>query len=173
MTILPWTHAIADMPSSGRDYTRQASPEECAALSADLGLLACQDVSAAYTIRAIGGGRYRLTGTVEAHVTQSCVVTLEPLKSHVKLPIDVTFSPDTSAAPPALEDGDIEVSTLPEVEPIENSALDTGRVVFEALATGIDPYPKKADAAFAWNDPRATDSSINPFAVLAKLKSKT
>ena len=46
MTILPWTHAIADMPSSGRDYTRQASPEECAALSADLGLLACQDVSA-------------------------------------------------------------------------------------------------------------------------------
>ena len=100
-------------------------------------------------------------------------MTLEPLKSHVKLPIDVTFSPDTSAAPPALEDGDIEVSTLPEVEPIENSALDAGRVVFEALATGIDPYPKKADAAFAWNDPRATDSSINPFAVLAKLKPKT
>jgi len=172
MTILPWTHAIADMPASSRSYSREATPEECAAIAADLGLLACHKIQADYTIRAAGGGRYKLTGSVAARITQSCVVTLEPIDASPTLPIDVEFSPEANAPPKAKDDEDVEISTLPDLEPIENACLDAGRVVYETLAAGIDPFPKKPDAAFAWDDPRAKESKVNPFAVLATLKPK-
>ncbi|MEQ1698430.1 MAG: DUF177 domain-containing protein [Hyphomicrobiaceae bacterium] len=176
MTILPWTHAIADMPAKSRDYTREASLNEMAAMATDLGLLGCSKLHAQYAIRAIGGGRYKLTGTLDATVTQACVITLEPIVSTLKLPVDVEFSPDATNASPRKSSGDegedVEVSSLPDVEPIENASLDVGRVVFETLAAGIDPFPKKPDAAFAWDDPRAADPKSNPFAVLANLKPK-
>ena len=174
MTILPWTHAIADMPSKSREYTRDASVEELAAVASDLGLLGCSQLHATYAIRAIGGGRYKLTGTCEAGVTQACVITLEPIERTLKLPIDVEFSPLATAAPrkSGEEEEEVEVSSLPDLEPIENGSLDAGRVVFETLAAGIDPFPKKPGAAFAWDDPRATDPKSNPFAVLATLKPK-
>lgn len=176
MTILPWTHAIADMPANSRDYTRDAAAQECAAIAAELGLLGCSKLHAKYAIRAIGGGRYKLTGTCDVIVSQACVITLEPIESMLKLPIDVEFSPDANAPPrKSSDDGEdeIEVSSLPDLEPIENACLDVGRVVFETLAAGIDPFPKKPDAAFAWDDPRASGPKSNPFAVLATLKPKT
>jgi uncharacterized metal-binding protein YceD (DUF177 family) len=174
MTILPWTHAIADMPAKSRDYTRDASPEELAAIATDLGLLGCSTLHAQYAIRAIGGGRYKLTGTINASVTQACVITLEPIESAVKLPIDVEFSPEANAAPRKSDDEDeeVEVSSLPDLEPIENASLDVGRVVFETLAAGIEPFPKKPGAEFAWDDPRVSDPKNNPFAVLADFKPK-
>jgi uncharacterized metal-binding protein YceD (DUF177 family) len=173
MTILPWTHAIADMPSSSRAYTRDATPAECAAIAADLGLLSCSKLHADYTIRALGGGRYKLTGNVSTSITQSCVVTLEPIASDVTLPIDVEFSPEANAPPPSKADEEeAEILSLPDLEPIENASLDAGRVVYETLAAGIEPFPKKPGAEFAWDDPRAKDSKANPFAVLATLKPK-
>ncbi len=174
MTILPWTHAIADMPSKSREYTRDASAEELAVIASDLGLLGCSKLHAAYAIRALGGGRYKLTGACDATVTQACVVTLEPMESTLKLPIDVEFSPQATASPRKSDDNEdeVEVSSLPDLEPIENACLDVGRVVFETLAAGIDPFPKKPGAAFAWDDPRASDPKSNPFAVLADFKPK-
>ena len=174
MTILPWTHPIAGMPANSRDYTREAAPEELAAIASELGLLGCSKLHAKYAIRAIGGGRYKLTGTCDVTITQACVVTLDPIESTLKLPIDVEFSPEANAPPRKSDDEDeeVEVSSLPDLEPIENASLDAGRDVFETLAAGIDPFPKKPGAAFAWDDPRATDPKTNPFAVLATLKQK-
>lgn len=174
MTILPWAHAIADMPSKSREYARDASIEELAAVAADLGLLGCSKLHANYAIRALGGGRYKLTGTCDVALTQACVITLEPIESTLKLPMDVEFSPQANEAPGKSSDDEeeVEVSSLPDLEPIENGSLDAGRVVFETLAAGIDPFPKKPDAAFAWDDPRATDPKSNPFAVLADFRPK-
>ena len=171
--ILPWTHAIADMPSSARQYTQTATPAECAAIATELGLAACLSLTAAYTIRAIGGGRYKLTGTLEAKLTQSCIITLEPMETEAKIPVAVEFSPNADQPPQASAEGeDFEVLSLPDLEPIENAGLNVGRVMLEALAAGIDLYPKKPDATFAWNDPRGTATEIHPFAALAKLKPK-
>lgn len=169
---LALTLAICDMPSGNRAYTLDATPDELGAISADLGLIACRDLHAAYAIRALGGGRYKLTGSLAAHVTQACVVTLEPVENALKIPLDVTFSPTPAEAAPASEDDEIEVFSLPDIEPIENGQLAVGRVIFEALAAGIDPYPRAGGATFAWDDPRASDSLVHPFAGLAKLKLK-
>jgi hypothetical protein len=172
MTELAWTHPIADMPSSSRHYSREATPQELDAIAASLGIIACHSLHAAYTIRALGGGRYKLTGTCKANVTQACVITLEPIDDRVTFDLDAEFVPDTSLAMTETDTEEVEVSTLPEIEPIENGGLDVGRVIFEAFAAGINPYPKKPDAAFAWDDPRVKDPKTHPFAALAQLKPK-
>lgn len=169
---LDWSHAIADMPASSRTYSRDASPQELAAIAAGLELIACSQLQAGYTIRTLGGGRYKLTGHCKSEVTQACVITLEPLVDRVAFDLDVEFAPDPSLRLPDAAADEIEVSSLPDIEPIENGSLDVGRVVFEALAASLNPYPKKPDAAFSFDDPRATDPRSHPFAVLAQLNPK-
>jgi hypothetical protein len=177
MTILPWNHAVAEIPGGAREIQKQATAEECAAIARDLGLLACENLAAAYTIRPLGGGRYKVQGTTAAAVTQACIVTLEPVAARLQLPFDVEFSPEPGEARPPREiadgDNEAEVLSLPEIEKIEHGILDVGRVVFEVLAAGLNPYPKKPDAAFEWQDPLAKDAPANPFGVLAQLKPKS
>lgn len=171
MTPLDWTHAIADLPSV-RTVTRDASAAELAALTQALGVLGCQSLTVAYKIRPLSRGRYNATGECRASVSQACIVTLEPVASALVLPIDVEFSSDAGVAATGAGTGEAEVLSLPEIEPIENGILDIGRVVFEVLAAGLDPYPRKAGATFAWDDPKAKDNKENPFNALAKLKPK-
>lgn len=173
MPILPWTHPVAEIPAGSRTYTREANLAECSALAAELGLLACSACRAQYTLRGLSGGRYKLAGALTATVTQACVITGDPVESKLDLPVEVEFSPNPEGpAPEAGENGDVEISSLPEVEPIENGTLDVGRVMFESLAAGLDPYPKKTGAEFSWHDETAKDEKNNPFAVLANFKPK-
>lgn len=170
---LNWTLAAAEVPAAAREMGRAATQDERAATAAQLGLLACDRLEAVYTVAPSGRGRYRLAGRCEAAVTQACVVTLEPVPAILSLPLDVTFAPEAEApsSKAADEEGEVEVSSLPEIEPIENGELAIGRVVFETLAAGLNPYPRKPDAAFDWHDRLQSDGKANPFAVLAKLKS--
>ncbi len=177
MTILEWNHAVAEIPGGAREIHRQAVNEECAAIARDLKLLACDSLAATYTIRPLGGGRYKVQGAITAAVTQACIVTLEPVPALLQLPLDVEFSPQPDEARPSAETAsaadEVEVLSLPEIEKIEHGILDVGRVVFEVLAASLEPYPKKEDAAFVWNDPHAMDAPANPFGVLAQLKPKS
>ena len=169
---LTWTYAVTELPSGIRTFTRDATPEERAAISTDMGLIACSRLQASYAIRPLGGGRYKLSGSLRADVTQACVVTLEPLEATVNAPLDVEFSPSANDPISPSNDDEIEVLSLPELEAIENGDLPVGRIVYEALAAALDPYPKKPGATFAWDDPRAKDSKVHPFAALANLKLK-
>ena len=167
MTSLEWSHAATDIPTAGRTFTREASETERAAIAAELGILSCTRLTAAYTIRPLGKGHYRLEGPCTADVTQACVATLAPVEISLTLALDIEFAP----VAPAIPDGEeVEVLDLPEVEAIENGRLPVGRVVFETLAAGLDPFPRAPGAAFSWHDPRGGSEKPNPFAALAKLK---
>ncbi|MEI9901691.1 MAG: hypothetical protein WDN31_18045 [Hyphomicrobium sp.] len=48
-------------------------------LAEALDLPGCRQLVSDFTIRATGKGHYRLAGKVTAHVTQACVVTLDPV----------------------------------------------------------------------------------------------
>jgi hypothetical protein len=48
--------------------------------------------------------------------------------------------------------------------------IDVGRLVTEELLSGLDPYPRRADAQFEWSDEKGEAASAHPFAALAKLK---
>ena len=57
------------------------------------------------------------------------------------------------------------------LEKLERGLIPVGRIVFETLASSLDPYPRREGAAFNWQDPQsAGDKKANPFAALSKLK---
>ncbi len=169
--LLNWSHPTTDIPAGGRAFTREATEAERSAVARAIDILDCARLTANYRIRPTGGGRYHLEGPLVAEITQACVVSLKPVASTLRLPLDVDFcnempSPETSP------DSEAEVSALPDVALIENGRLDVGAVIFDVLSAGLDPFPRAEGASFGWTDPKEPGAKPNPFAVLESLKNK-
>ncbi len=170
---LSWSHRVTEIPEAGLEVTRSATPEERAAVGRALGIVSCDALTADYLVRALGKGRYRMTGKLSALVTQECVVTLEPVVEKIAEDLDVTFWPADRL--PATGEEEVEVLTAPEIEPIEHGQIETGRVLLEILSASIDPYPRKLGAQFQWGDATSTPGpgATGPFAALKKLKNES
>lgn len=169
MTPLDWTHAVRDIPSEGLTVERIATTDEAARLAEALGVVSVDTLRARYKLVLHAGGRLALTGTIEAHVTQECVVTLDPVESTVSLPLDVVFTPEAIGAD-TISEATLEDLESPAEEPIENGIVDVGRIAVEELMSGIDPYPRRPDASFDWTDEKGEVASDKPFAALARLR---
>jgi uncharacterized metal-binding protein YceD (DUF177 family) len=171
---LPWTHRITEIPDEGLKVSRSATPPELDAVTRALGILSCEALSADYVVKALGGGRYQMTGKLSALITQACVVTLEPVEEKLAEDVDVTFWPPGDLLPSSGED-EAEVLSLPEIEPIEHGEIEAGRVLFEILSASLDPYPRKPGARFEWEDAaeEKASGSVGPFAALKGLKDKS
>jgi uncharacterized metal-binding protein YceD (DUF177 family) len=170
MNALTWSHRTAAVPEAGVQRTVSATPSERMAIAKELGLLSCESFAVDYDIRALGAGRYRLAGALDAHLTQACVATLEPVPQTIKEPFEVEFWPADTL--PDIGDAEVEVSSVPDVEPIEHGAIDVGRVLFEILSAALDLYPRKGGATLEWRDPESAEAedASGPFAALKKLK---
>jgi len=169
---LEWTHGTAELGELGRSETRHASADELTALASALEILSCERLYARYEIAALGQGRFRLSGELEADVTQACVVTLDPVPGHIHEHFAVEFWPKQE--PPSDAAGERAILTGADVEPIEGGRIDAGRIVFEHLSAALDPYPRKPGAEFRWDEAQgeAGAPAESPFSVLAKLKEK-
>jgi uncharacterized metal-binding protein YceD (DUF177 family) len=143
-----------------------ATEDERAALARRLGLLALDRLSARLTWRREAGGVIRLEGELDAEVTQSCVVTLEPVAARVtdrfvrhfvrgepRAETEVVVDPEAEDPPEALEDG----------------LVDLGEIVTQQLALALDPYPRAPGSALPAEAARAAPAE-SPFRVLAALK---
>src|SRR5215467_12151130 len=173
-TELTWDYAVRDVPEEGLSGARDAGPDELAAIARALDLIACTRLHAQYAIAPLAAGRYRLSGWLQAAVTQACVVTLDPVDSTVEDKFEATFWPREDM--PVPESGEVAIDDAPEPEPIIAGQIAVGRVVFESLAAALEPYPRKPDAVLDWQPPLPAEvnptGATGPFAVLATLKSK-
>ena len=172
---LPWDQAVVDIPKSGVAATRSASADELERVAASLDLAACRALDADYRIEPLSGGRFQLTGHLRAEITQTCVVTLDPLESTIEEDFAAVFWPEADL--PAPESGELALDEEPEREAIAGGQIGVGRIVFETLAAAIEPFPRKPDAVLDWQPPGPAQSSRSeadsPFSVLANLKTKT
>lgn len=169
MVELDWTYGIGEIPESGLSAERHATPAARAAIAAVLDLVACDRLEASYEVKPLSQGRYLLQGTVVADIIQSCVVTLEPVESRLVEPFEVEFRP---GAPSGVAEFDaLEVR---DIEPLEGGVIPVGRIVYEHLASAIDPYPRKEGVVL---EPLSSgsdgDQDASPFAVLKQLRPKT
>ena len=165
-----WTHATADIPDRGLTRERAANDAERVEIARALKLVSLVRLAASYRITSISGGAWRLAGRLSAGVVQSCIVTLEPVPAQLEETFDVEFLHETPASESG---GDLSVLEGPDIEPLDGNGIAAGRVVFETLAAGLDPYPRKGGASFDWQDKAASDGAkMSPFAVLVKLKEK-
>lgn len=171
--ILDWSLKVDDIGPDGYAARRDATAEERARLASELDIPSVERAAADIAVRAVSTGKYRMTGRVTADVTLTCVVSLEPVRSEVDEDVSVELWPAEDVGP--LAEGEQSVLEADIPEPIEHGRIDIGRIVFEHIAAGLDPYPRRADAAFdaeALGVGERSSKPESPFAVLAKLKPK-
>jgi uncharacterized metal-binding protein YceD (DUF177 family) len=165
----PWSFPVTvdEIPETGRHFDIAADESTRAAIAALAGVEGIPALCARFDVARYGRGGVAVTGNVAAQVDQICVVTLEPLRSAVEEPVDLTFAPQ--GARPA-EVKRVEVTIDQEgPEPLRDGKVDLGVLATEFLILAIDPYPRKSGVAF---EPPAEpdDPSAHPFAGLAALK---
>jgi len=150
---------------------REATETERTAVAKALGVLGCEKLQANFRVTRAADDGYRLKGKLIADVVQACVVTLAPVLETVTADFAADFRPATELA--GLTGGNVDLESESELEPIEGNILNAGRIVYEELAAGLNPYPRRPGAEFvaagdATENPEPAKE--NPFAVLAKLK---
>lgn len=168
---------VADDIQRDRSITLDlvASPAECSAVAAELGLEAIHSLKGKLTVLRQARGVLQVEGEVRADIEQMCVVTLEPFESEVVEPVSIKFAPEVAPGTPPRK---VDVAEAVEVsmdedppDPIVNGRVDLGAVVVEFLALGLDSYPRKPGVEFT---PERTDEhepvAESPFAALAGLK---
>ena len=173
----PWRApvTVAQIPDTGVHREIEASPREREAMAQLAGLREILSAHASFDVTPKSGGRFHVTGRVQARLGQTCVVTLEPLEGDIDEEIDLIFAPEAEARALAdlIEEGqddeDVEVADPPEA--IMGGMIDLGRLATDALFLGIDPYPRKEGAVFE-PEVEAPDPADHPFAALRVLQVK-
>jgi uncharacterized metal-binding protein YceD (DUF177 family) len=151
---------------AGRQERVVATAAECAALARRFGILAIGSLQAELALRPDRDGAIRAEGRLEAEVTQTCVVSLEPVDQRVSAPVLLRFLP-----PDATPNDDPE---SPDEIETDGDTLDLGEAVAEQLALALDPYPRRPDAVLPAEAKDAPEPepppAPSPFAALARLR---
>lgn len=172
---LPWSVPVpvAEIPEAGLFQTIEARPDERKAMAELGGLPAIAAVKAELKLLPVRGGTVHVTGRVTGRVTQACVVSLDPVENDVDEDVDVVFAPPSQirelAESMEEDDGESEDERPDPPEPIEDGAIDIGKLATDALFLGLDPYPRKPDAVFE-DQVEAPNPDEHPFAALKALQ---
>lgn len=130
----------------------EATAAERGAVARRLGLVALDRLTADLRLRRTEGGTViAVAGHLEAEVTQSCVVSLQPLRSRLSEAFTALYSltPTGGDAPGRGAPDAIEVDPLGEDPPetLGPDGLDLGEAVVQQLAMALEPYPRHDDAS--------------------------
>lgn len=136
---------VDPLPEGGIEVELAADAAERQALGRRLDLLGLEELRASGRVQRSQDGReLHLAGALEALVVQTCVVSLDPVRSRVAEPIERRWL--LPGAGPAPESDELVDPEAVDVEPLEGAVIDFGAVVAEELALALDPYPRLEDA---------------------------
>ena len=156
------------------------SEAQRAAIAHWLGVERLDALKARIVLSRAGADEYAYSGSFEADVVQACVVTLEPVPSHLsgeilrKFKVLPRVSPrrrKPPAEPPSPASAVIDLSVADDDTPelLDQPVLDLAGPLLEELSLALDPYPRAPGASFEV-PPEPDAAAENPFAVLEKLK---
>lgn len=168
--------SIARLPAKGMPVTITADEAQRDALAELHGLLSVEALVAEILISNWKRSGVRVSGRVTATISQACIVTLEPVEERLDETFEALFVPEGSrlAKPRLSGEGelllDAEGDDAPET--FSGDTIDVGQIAEEFFALGINPYPRKAGAAWsaATSEPEAERPAA--FARLAELRKK-
>ncbi len=143
---------------SGSVVTVEANEAECVAVAARLLILGVRSLQCRWRLHLGEDGLIAAEGALQAQVTQTCVVTLEPFEStliesftvHFVLESRLSGSDDPEEPDELVYDG---------------MTLDLGEATVEQLALALDPYPRSPAAELP---DMLDDGEGGGFAALAK-----
>jgi uncharacterized metal-binding protein YceD (DUF177 family) len=153
----------------------ESEPGERDALAQAFGCVSIEVLNADLTLSR-SGSRLKVEGVLHARVTQSCIVSLEPVHTVIKEAVALTFAPPSPVRGGKGRAGTeteevIQMDVADPPEPVLDGTADLGMAMLEFFALALDPYPRKAGAEFA--PMPVADDRKRPFAALAALKPKS
>lgn len=156
------------------EQTIEANAQERAALAERFGLRDIRELRGHLTVRRPRQGPLiRVEGDLTAMVTQTCVITLEPVESRIEDSFVQLYTLEVASEP----EGEVFAGPDDEEapEPLTGGRLDLGETLAEQLSLALDPYPKApgatfGGASFGADETDDADEGESPFAVLKELR---
>jgi uncharacterized metal-binding protein YceD (DUF177 family) len=170
---------LGGVSDAGTEITLSPTDAERAAIADWLGVETLNPLKATIRLSRVGDDEYAYGASFVAEIVQACVVTLEPVPSHLTGEFRRLFKvmprpgggrrrrAPAAAAPAA----SVELSGLEDDEPelIEGTSIDLAAPILEEVSLALDPYPRAPGVAF--ESPQEEKSPADsPFAVLERLK---
>lgn len=152
--------ALDRIGPQGTSLDVEASATELPAIATRLHVVALQGLRCAFKLRRVGATTIEAQGVLQAQVTETCVVSLDPFEHEVQESFTLYF------VPAGTEDDDLDPEAIDEV-PYSGSAIDLGEAAVEQLALALDPYPRRPGAALPAD---ITVEPSGPFAALQALR---
>jgi hypothetical protein len=153
---------LDQIPGRERAMEISATVAERQALAKRFGLVGLDRLEA--TVRLSRSGVfYTVEADWQADVVQACVVTLEPVASHLADHLVERYGPTDG------EELELDLDPVADApEAIEGNAIDIGEAVAQAMSLALDPYPRKPGATVAIAGEE--ESGVRPFSALSKLR---
>jgi hypothetical protein len=177
---LPFFHAynLARLGNAGDAVHFVADAQQRATIAKWSGILCLDKFETEVEIKKLAPNRFGLAFRLSADVTQACVVTLEPVSSHMEKSFtrelmfvgasrhrDADSGSDSGSGPDVVLDSELDEGP----EEIESLHFDLAGPVLEEFVLSLEPYPRRPGVEFAAKSPDFTPPD-SPFAVLKGLK---
>lgn len=142
---------VARLPAKGMPVSIEADTRQRVELATVHGVLSVERFRAELHVASWKRNGVKVSGMVEADITQECVVTLEPMQNHIREEVSSVFLPEDSKL------GRLGFGTGGEIlldaegpdspETFSGDTIDVGALAEEFFGLAIDPYPRKPGVA--------------------------
>jgi hypothetical protein len=138
---------VARLPKDGLPVVFEADQAQREALAKAHGLSSVEAYKTDLLVTAWKRHGVKVTGTVEANITQECVVSLDPIEAHIEEDVEGLFLPADSKLGRLGFDGggeiviDADGADSPEL--FSGDTIDAGELAEQFFGLAIDPYPRK------------------------------
>lgn len=167
---------VAHLSAKPLLVTLEADDRERRTLAERWGVSSVEAVTAELEVSRWKRDGVRIKGTVEARLTQSCVVTLDPVTSQIVEKIEALFVPEGSRLA-RVETSDIGEMVVdaegPDApETFHGDTIDLAEICEEFIVLSIDPYPRLEGVEMPpdLNGESADEERESPFAGLSAFK---
>ncbi|GJL84945.1 MAG: hypothetical protein DHS20C02_07200 [Micavibrio sp.] len=184
-----WSHLIdsEEVEAKPQKLSISADEEERGLLAKRLDVFSIDSLKAELTVvREKGSMVVHVKGVLKAQITQSCVVTTDPVISEIEESFKAWFADPEQAVSFAkarrdklIEAGQGELPILSEAddpEPIIEGQIDLGELVTQYLSLSINLYPHAEGVKYEIGDEdeaaQGAETIKNPFAALKDWKEK-
>jgi hypothetical protein len=139
--------SIVRLPQKGMPVTIVADETQRHRLAEEHGLLGVSSFRAELTVSNWKSDGVKVSGQVSGDITQACVVSLDPIESHVEAEISALFVPEGSRLAKVhtghREEIVLDADGPDSPEPFSGDSIDVGALAEEYFVLAIDPYPRK------------------------------
>lgn len=139
---------VSRLPQKGMPVVIDADARQRVALAAVHGLLSVERFHAELNVTPWKRNGVKVSGHVEADITQACVVTLEPLQAAIREEVTGLFLPvDSKLGQSGFGEGGeihIDADGPDSPETFVGDTIDVGALAEEFFGLALDPYPRKA-----------------------------